>query len=311
MTAGKAESDRRQTAATASKAPQRELSRPPGTLGLTLRAALPLLPGASLLPFVPGGGQEVPQLELTLAGAQLTRERLAAYNEVCGFALGDTLPGTAPHLLAFPLHMALMTDGSFPFGPVGLVHTSNRIRVLRAISISEPLDVKVRATPLVPHVKGRTFTLLSEISVDGELVWEEQSTMLRRGKGEQAAPAAAERQALGDATATAQWRLPESLGRSYAGVSGDRNPIHMHAVSARLFGFPRAIAHGMWTKARCLAALAARLPDAYEVEVAFRKPILLPGSVGFAEASEDGRTDFTVRSGKSSERIHLQGTVTW
>jgi acyl dehydratase len=312
---------------TVNKTQSRQLSQAPGTLGLSLRAALPLLPGASLLPFVAGGGRELPDLELTLQGVQLQRERLAAYNEVCGFPLSDVLPGTAPHLLAFPLHMALMTSGSFPFGPVGLVHLSNRIRVLRAIDVSEPLDVSVRTTPLSPHPKGRAFTLLSEISIDGELVWEEQSTMLRRGKSDEdatanargtsgdgaaSAPAerGAEREALREATETAQWRLPEGLGRSYAGVSGDRNPIHMHALSAKLFGFPRAIAHGMWTKARCLAALAATLPDAYEVEVSFRKPILLPGSVGFAELSRERRTAFAVRSGGNANRIHLEGTVT-
>lgn len=324
---------------TETKARQRELSQPPGAFGLSLRAALPLLPGASLLPFVPGGGRDVPELELTLTGAALTRERVAAYDEVCGFPLGDTLPGTAPHLLAFPLHMALMTNGSFPFGPVGLVHVSNRIRVLRPLDVSETLDVKVSATPLAPHAKGRTFTLLSEISVRGERVWEEQSTMLRRGGGD--APgssgemtggshdtpggddtssagdtsgnseASAARQLLSEARETAQWRLPEDLGRRYGGVSGDRNPIHMHALSAKLFGFPRAIAHGMWTKAHCLAALAARLPDAYEIEVFFRKPILLPGSVSFAEAGERGRTSFAVRSGGNAKRIHLEGTVTW
>ena len=31
----------------------------------------------------------------------------------------------------------------------------------------------------------------------------------------------------------AQWRLPGDLGRRYAAVSGDRNPIHMHALPPR------------------------------------------------------------------------------
>jgi len=97
------------------------------------------------------------------------------------------------------------------------------------------------------------------------------------------------------------------LGRRYASVSGDRNPIHMHASSARLFGFPQAIAHGMWTKARALAALESTLPDAYTVDVSFRKPILLPGRVTF-DVRDDG--SFTVRSAKRPEIIHLEGTVT-
>jgi acyl dehydratase len=103
-----------------------------------------------------------------------------------------------------------------------------------------------------------------------------------------------------------EWRLPGDLGRRYGAVSGDRNPIHLHALTARAFGFPRAIAHGMWTKARALAALEATLPDAYTVDVAFKKPILLPGRVTFA--AEEGR--FVVRSAKDPDVIHLEGTVT-
>ena len=57
----------------------------------------------------------------------------------------------------------------------------------------------------------------------------------------------------------------------------------MHPLSAKLFGFPTAIAHGMWTKARCLAALGPRLDEKFTAEVAFRKPILLPATVKFAE----------------------------
>ena len=91
-----------------------------------------------------------------------------------------------------------------------------------------------------------------------------------------------------DLPATATWQLPGDLGRRYGSVSGDLNPIHVHPLTARLFGFPSAIAHGMWTKARCLAALDGRLPDAFTVEVAFKRPILLPATVQFAEAATGG-----------------------
>jgi acyl dehydratase len=300
----------------------RALSSSPATLPLLLRASLPLIPGASALPFVAGGGNEIPDIELTLAGARLSSERLAAYARVCEFATPrETLSATAPHLLAFPLHMALMTDGSFPFPAVGLVHVSNRIAVHRPIGVDEPLDLRVRATPLEPHAKGRTFTIVTEVRVGSELVWEERSTMLRRGRGDGSASgrasasttaAAGERPANGAAQLqpAGSWHLAEDLGRRYASVSGDRNPIHMHALSARLFGFPRAIAHGMWTKARCLAALEDSLGDAYSVEVEFRKPIFLPGDVSFASAHDSAGTSFAVRSSKDETTIHLEGTVT-
>lgn len=293
------------------------------TLTTYARAALPLIPGASLLPFVAGRGKEMPALERTLTGVRIDRDHLAAYARVCGFTLRDELPATYLHMPAFPLHMALMTDGRFPFPAVGLVHVTNRITVKRPVRVSETFDIVARTTPIKPHPKGRTFAVVTEASVDGEVVWSEESVMLRRGggsggdgagdrngaatdKGVKALPP----KATGSLGAPVTWKLPEDLGRRYGAVSGDRNPIHIHPYTAKLFGFPRAIAHGMWTKARCLAALEGRLPDAFTVAVTFKKPILLPGRVTFAAEQDGDAIDFSVRSAKRPTTKHLEGTVT-
>ena len=290
----------------------RALDSPPKILPLYARAAAPMIPGASMLPFVPGGGGEIPEIELTLAGVRAKPEAVAAYDRVCGFALRDSLPPTYPHILAFPLHMAVMADGSFPFGAVGLVHLENRIAQRRPVGIGEELTLSVRPTPLRPHAKGRTFSLVTEARAGEELVWESESTMLRRGdgSGEAAKKSYGERtpDEGADPTASAEWKLGGDLGRRYAAVSGDRNPIHMHALTAKPLGFPAAIAHGMWTKARCLAALESRLPDHFTVDVAFRRPILLPGRVEFGSDTRSEEIDFFVRDAKK-HTPHLEGSV--
>jgi hypothetical protein len=150
---------------------------------LYARAAAPLIPGASLLPFIPGGGGEIPEIELELAGVEADPAAVAAYAKVCGFTLRDALPPTYPHVLAFPLHMAVMADGRFPFGAVGLVHLENRIVQRRPVAAAETLTIRVRPTKLLPHPKGQTFTLVTEVSGGGETAWESVSTFLRRGKG--------------------------------------------------------------------------------------------------------------------------------
>ncbi len=62
----------------------------------------------------------------------------------------------------------------------------------------------------------------------------------------------------------------------------------------------------MWSLARCVAALENRLPDAVTVEVAFKKPILLPGTVGFGhEPLADGQA-FALTSPKDGAP-HLVG----
>ncbi|HEY8810227.1 MAG TPA: MaoC/PaaZ C-terminal domain-containing protein [Solirubrobacterales bacterium] len=289
----------------------RTLDSSPSILPLYARAAAPLIPGASWLPFVPGRGKDVPDLELSLAGIDTDPDAVAAYSRVCGFTLRDQLPPTYPHVLAFPLHLAVMADGSFPFGAVGLVHVENRIVQHRPIGLGEELKLVVRPTALQPHKRGQTFGLLTEAWVGRQKAWESVSTMLRRGAGESPAGPRRTAEPSGDEpglTASAEWRLGGDLGRRYGAVSGDRNPIHMHSLTAKPLGFPTAIAHGMWTKARCLAALEGRLPDAFAAEVRFRKPIRLPGKVEFLSDAGSEEIDFAVRDAKR-HTPHLDGLI--
>jgi acyl dehydratase len=293
----------------------REISAPPRMLPLFARAGVALIPGASRLPFIGGWGGGIPDLELVLGHVTVDPERLAAYNRVCGFSPRDTLPPTYPHVFAFPLALALMTDPGFPFPAIGLVHIANQITQHRPIGVNEQLTFKVWATPVEPHSRGKQFSVRCDVRVGDELVWEESSTNLRRGGGSGNGSGDGSGSASDPKTpsaeqlpATATWNLPGDLGRRYASVSGDMNPIHMHPLSARLFGFPSAIAHGMWTKARCLAALEPGLPEKFAVEVAFRRPILLPATVQFAEQAENGRVQFGVRDA-SKATPHLDGQL--
>jgi acyl dehydratase len=239
---------------------------------------------------LPGRGDEMPTdvLERSL---RTDRDALASYAHVTGFTLRDELPPTYPHVLAFPLHLALLARA--PFSAVGVVHIANRITQHRPLRLGEELALEASVGALRPHRRGRVFDLLTSVRVSDELVWESASTNLKRGDGDESVR---DSWRFEDPPVTARWTLPDDLGRRYAGVSGDHNPIHLHGWSAKPFGFPRAIAHGMWTKARCLSSL--RLPDAFTAEVRFKKPILLPSKVSFGEA--DGR--FAVHG-------HLEGVL--
>jgi acyl dehydratase len=288
----------------------RTLERAPRILPLYARAAAAtFVPGAGRLPFLPGGGAaEIPtDLELELLDVAIDPAHLAAYAKVCGFRLRDELPATYLHVVAFPLHMALMSDGRFPFGAVGLIHVMNRIVQHRPVRLDERLALRVHATALEPHARGRAFAIVSEARAADELVWTDETTILRREPGD---GARGPRDAAPEPPpVSAQWRLPGDLGRRYAAVSGDRNPIHMHDVAAKVLGFPRTIAHGMWTKARCLAALDNRLPRAFAVEARFRKPVLLPSTVTFGAADEAaGAMRFAVRAARDGTP-HLDGRV--
>ena len=243
----------------------------------------------------------LPDTTLVRSGVLVDRDLLAAYDRVCGFRLSDELPVTFPHLLAFGSQVALMTDARFPFPMIGLVHVANRITTTRPLRVGEPLVVAVRAEALRPHERGRQFDMVSEVSADGECVWTETSTYLRREGG----TGRSERRDTELARPTAVWRVPGDTGRRYAEVSGDHNPIHLYPVTARLFGFRRAIAHGMWSMSRCLAFQEGRLPAAYTVDVRFRQPILLPATVALTATDRS----FELRDHRTG-RPHLTGVIT-
>ncbi|GAA0895062.1 MaoC family dehydratase [Pseudonocardia zijingensis] len=224
-------------------------------------------------------GTVLPDTELT-RDVVVDRDHLAEYAHVCGFPVADTLPVTYPHVLAFGLQVELMARRSFPLALPGLVHVRNRITAHRAVDAAEPLAVRVHAEGLRAHPKGARVDLVAQVDAGGEAVWEGCSTYLARGAtAPEGAPDPAEPPGAGDAAAVATWRVGAGTGRRYARVSGDVNPIHLHPWTAKAFGFPRAIAHGMWTAARVLAALQGRLPAALTYDVAFGKPLLLPSTV--------------------------------
>jgi acyl dehydratase len=269
------------------------LSGQPGGLGTLLRAALPAVPGVNRLPGVRKGPRSAfAGLAYDRPTVIADRKDVDAYAAVCGFPRKDTLPLTYPHLLAFPLHMAIMSDQAFPFPAIGTVHLENSISAHRPIAVGEALDVTTAVAAPRAHAKGTALDFVTRVESAGELVWESTSTYLRRGRGDDSAPGGL---VIADAPPGGiPWRLPDDLGRRYAAVSGDHNPIHLHPLSARALGFPRHIAHGMWSKARCLAAIENRLPAAVRVEVAFKKPIFLPTTVAFGLST----------SGPADARVH-------
>jgi acyl dehydratase len=257
-----------------------------------------------------GRGGDLPDDRVARHGVSVDPAHLAAYARVCGLPLGDVLPVTYPHMLTFPLQMALMSDRSFPLALPGLVHVRNRIDVLRAIRTDEPLDLEVWAENFARHRSGAAVDLRATASAGGQEVWRSTSTYLARGaKAPEGAPEADIDVAVGDLERpAATWRIPDDAGRRYAKVSGDVNPIHLSGLTAKAFGFKRAIAHGMWVKARVLGALSGRLPDDLSIDVSFRKPLFLPSTVTLSTAQAGGGWDVAVRNAASGTE-HVVGTI--
>ncbi|WP_406355657.1 MaoC/PaaZ C-terminal domain-containing protein [Streptomyces sp. NBC_01635] len=304
-------------------------------------ALAPLLARGALLSPVkrPHPDAAFPRTRLVLPSLRVDPARLAAYERVCGFPTSGTgqkqenrrnaetgktgktggtgetgegsgaLPLTYPHVLGFPAAVRLMSGRDFPLPLLGLVHTSLEITRHRTVPVTGTHRLGVHVEGLASHRRGTEATVVTGLrSPGGDLVWESRSTYLARHRASGPSSPARPVPRPEEESVTARplpvvdaWLLAGDTGRRYGAASGDRNPIHLHPLAARLFGFPRAIAHGMWTVARCLAAHGA--PEAVTVRADFKAPVLLPGTVTYG--ARDGRFELRGPGGL----LHLAGEV--
>jgi acyl dehydratase len=252
----------------------------------------------------------LPEVTYVRPHVVLDAEHIARYAKVCGFADAHGVPVTYPQLLTFPLVTAFLGSADCPWPAMGTVHLGNRIAQHQPLRPGDALRVEMSTGRLIAHEKGQIFTLELKILRAGELVWEGTQSLLRIGVKNPAGPDYAS--ALGtDAPLSRQadFSAPRDIGRRYGRVTGDLNPIHLSALSARLFGFRRAIAHGMWTKARALAALMPRASviDA-AVAVEFKTPLFLPARPSLWTSREARGAYFEVRDARG-DKPHLRGRL--
>ncbi|MFF7707743.1 MaoC/PaaZ C-terminal domain-containing protein [Pseudomonas sp. NPDC007930] len=273
------------------------LNAPPAMAGLYARAALRTRVGPQ--------PQELPATGLRCVLA-IDPLRLGAFRKVCGYDNDGLLPPTYPHVLAFGLQLALLTDPHFPFPLLGLVQLAERIRLLRPLGGVDRVSASVHVQNLHPHADGAVFTLVTRLDDALGPLWEAEADLLCRKAhvdGQWAPPPATTELPADEVT---HWLADKDVGRQYAKVAGDYNPIHLSLPSARLFGFSQAIAPGMWSLARSLAALRGHLPSAgVQLRAQFLKPVQLPSEVVLNASVPAERGHFSLTGRDAS--LHLAG----
>lgn len=260
---------------------------------------------------------DVPAITFAARGVRIDPNELLRYQKQLGFPRTDNVPAGYTHIAAFPVAMALMVDPKFPLPLMGMVHLANRVEVARNLNVSEEFEVFAWAQNLAGHNKGTSVELVTEVQVSGEIIWRGISTYLAKGKFLKGRGAAAvERPEFQAPMPTGLWTLDSGTGRDYAGVSGDINPIHLSALSAKALGFPKAIAHGMYTASRALAEAGPLVGESFVWEVEFAKPVLLPAKVSVSitqgpksgAPSADSAVQFLGWNAKKNQ-LHFSGSI--
>lgn len=253
----------------------------PAILPCYLRA---LVSGRSATRLTPA---DIPDSCASVTSLVVDSDRLERFRTLLGYPDDGTLPPTFPQVLAAPLHLSLLTAREFPLRATGLVHLSNSIRCLKKIQASRPLHLVAAVSNPETTATGIEFTLETSVTVDGQCCWQASSLLLARSSGGRSRPRINVRRAGAAMTQVDRWQADSDIGRRYAAVSGDYNPIHLHGLTARVFGFRAPIAHGMWSLGRAMAALHEQLSPAAEIKADFLRPILLPASLRLMQDHND------------------------
>jgi acyl dehydratase len=276
---------------------------------------------ASLLP----DGFELPKLEAVLTHFKPERERVEAYRTVCGGTQSEYLPVAYPHVLATPVQLALMSSSAFPVRLMGLVHLRNHIEVQRPMRIDEAGSIRVWIDGHRDTDRGQEFDINTRVDVDGRAVWSEICVFMARrltrdaskrtsarilaGEGIPAPDAEAVKPPSPESVRVAKVEADEDIGWRYARVAGDFNPIHLSRIGARMFGFDQPIAHGMWSMARCLAALDSRTFDVpRRVDVVFKRPVTIPAPLTLETWHAPDGAGFALK-GTGKGKMHVAGSV--
>ena len=254
---------------------------------MSARVVLPGMPNlgrgylgalATFARAAPGPDTRIPVTELVTEPVHLDPDRLARYNLCCGF-VRSAVPITYPLVFTFPLQLALMTRSDSPLRLPGLVHLGVTLRYVRALDTAASYRATCAVVGQTNTERGLEFTLgVTLLDGAGDTAWAGESRILART----AAPPGRTRRA--PRTRTPDVAGPEleeiavaaNVGRRYAQVSGDWNPIHLGRLGARALGFDRPIAHGMWTLARMVAAIG-RGHVGESLDADFISPLRLPG----------------------------------
>lgn len=261
-------------------------------------------------------GETIPRLvfEETISISQAWHD---TYARLTGHAETGVMPPCAPQVLAADLHRKILADARFPLPVLGMVHVENRIDELRLLPATASLRLRAMLANTVHSDRGIELDIQTEAFHQGHLAWRSVLRALIRKKGGAPGSSKKKRTPIEAGLPPQDWKasstlsLQEDLGRRYAVVAGDANPIHLHAWAAKPFGFSKAIVHGMWTLARAVHESHPLLPTRpRSIHARFLRPVYLPSKVvvSAARAELDGGTSIEVvppRPGVAHMKVHV------
>lgn len=215
-------------------------------------------------------------------GLRLSAEHVDAYREVCGYrAQPGSVPLPYPEMHFTPLIAEAVVSSRFPFSPLGLIHTAQRLELHAPLRPGDEVVATTELEELRATPRGYELDFSMTVERGGQKAWSGLATLLSRSSATRSGKSHNRTAASGGEREGFEIEVPGDTGVRYARVSGDYNPHHLWWFTARPLGYRRPIAHGMWTLARVLSEVLGALDEDAPVEAtaAFKRPLLMPSQI--------------------------------
>lgn len=243
----------------------------------------------------------------------ISRQLVDEYNglfSASGNVGHNSAPSLTAHITAFGLSMAMMAEHDFPLPLLGTVHLQHRVWHLSDVPIDQPVRITTWAQNLAPHYAGTTVEIWVQIfdRTTDTLLWQSMALYLSRAvelPGTER-PIRPERPTFEPPPMTGKWDLAKNVGRRFAAISGDRNPIHLSNPTAKALGMPGAIAHGMYAAGRMLAGRETPAPYTWAIE--FASPMRLPSTVA-VNYRHDGDRQLVTGWNAQKQKLHFAAEI--
>jgi acyl dehydratase len=239
------------------------------------------------------------------------KESLSAYQKFFEFDTAKKIPSSWLYLPAQKAHIQMMLEDSFPLPVPGLVHTSNSIKIESEISTDLPLEIE--ATVKIEERKNDSLAAIFNLNFkqNGSLkascesvnYWINKSAPRKKEAREEQTPEVYDKQSK-------LWHFHENLSNEYAKISGDYNPIHLHAVFGKLFGFKGKVLHGWCSTSKIIAFFESEFQSKINsFQVKFIKPFILPkNAICEYRITENNLVDFRLIEPQSQD-VFLIGSA--
>ncbi|NMH60657.1 MaoC/PaaZ C-terminal domain-containing protein [Alteromonas ponticola] len=197
--------------------------------------------------------------------------------------------------LGLPQIINALAHRHSPFPLMGLVHVGNLIDVIELVR-NEDLRIDCHLGAIRPHARGVSVDIRMQVFQRDILCMTASSQYLYRitsdDTTERVSPTLPSLSIPADEVTSERNLLPfdEDVGRKYARLSGDFNPIHLFKLSAKLFGFKTHIAHGMHVLALALSRLHnndSLFAQPATITNQFNHPVALPCLATLLRAEDD------------------------